>query len=35
MDVVIAADETFVGGKNKNRYTDKKILESQGRSVKE
>jgi transposase-like protein len=28
-------DETFVGGKNKNRHADKKIENSQGRSVKD
>lgn len=28
-------DETFVGGKNKNRHADKKVKESQGRSVKD
>ena len=31
----IQADETFVGGKNKNRHADKKVEESQGRSVKD
>lgn len=29
---VIQADETFVGGKNKNRHADKKAPQSQGRS---
>ena len=29
------ADETFVGGKNKNRHEHKKVKESQGRSVKD
>ena len=29
------ADETFIGGKNKNRHADKKVEESQGRSVKD
>lgn len=29
------ADETYVGGKNKNRHNDKKIPNSQGRSVKD
>ena len=29
------ADETFVGGKNKNRHANKKVKESQGRSVKD
>ena len=32
---VVASDESFVGGKNKNRHADKKVLESQGRSVKD
>jgi len=31
----VELDETFVGGKNKNRHADKKIPESQGRSVKD
>lgn len=31
----VQADETFVGGKNKNRHADKKVKESQGRSVKD
>jgi transposase-like protein len=31
---VVALDETFVGGKNKNRHADKKIPNSQGRSGK-
>lgn len=31
----IQADETFMGGKNKNRHADKKVKESQGRSVKD
>ncbi len=35
VDTVYQADETFIGGKNKNRHADKKILESQGRSVKD
>lgn len=35
MDGVIQADESFVGGKNKNRHADKKVKESQGRSVKD
>ena len=29
------ADETFIGGKNKNRHANKKVKESQGRSVKD
>lgn len=32
---VITMDETFVGGKNKNRHADKKIKNSQGRSFKD
>ena len=35
LDGVIQADETFIGGKNKNRHADKKVQESQGRSVKD
>lgn len=31
----IVADETFVGGKNKNRHRDKKVEQSQGRSFKD
>lgn len=31
----IQADETFVGGKNKNRHASKKVKESQGRSCKD
>jgi transposase-like protein len=31
----IQADETFVGGKNKNRHPDKKVKGSQGRSFKD
>jgi len=31
----IAVDETFVGGKNKNRHADKKVENSQGRSFKD
>lgn len=31
----VMADETFVGGKNKNRHADKKVKYSQGRSFKD
>lgn len=32
---ICEADETFVGGKNKNRHKDKKVAQSQGRSFKD
>ena len=35
IDGAASCDETFIGGKNKNRHADKKVLESQGRSVKD
>lgn len=35
IDGAFQADETFIGGKNKNRHADKKVPESQGRSLKD
>ena len=32
---VVEADETYVGGKNKNRHANKKVAKSQGRSGKD
>jgi len=32
---IVESDETFVGGKNKNRHKDKKVKNSQGRSFKD
>lgn len=35
LDNEVEADETYVGGKNKNRHADKKVANSQGRSTKD
>ena len=35
LDNEVEIDETFVGGKNKNRHKDKKVANSQGRSFKD
>lgn len=35
MEGTTQADETFVGGKNKNRHANKKVKQSQGRSTKD
>ncbi|RFS17646.1 IS1595 family transposase [Emticicia sp. C21] len=32
---VVQADETYIGGENKNRHANKKVLDSQGRSTKD
>lgn len=35
LDNAVEVDETYVGGKNKNRHADKKVKNSQGRSAKD
>lgn len=35
MDSVVECDETYIGGKNKNRHASKKVSKAQGRSTKD